>query len=177
VNAGAKGAILGVLTDAEVAEAAHNAGEGATITASLGGKAEIDDVTPFTGTFTVTKLSDGEFMCTGPVIGGVTVDIGPVALLKIDGVSVLVASKRMQAYDQDIFRHVGVEPSEWKILVLKSTCHFRADFEPIAEKVIIAIAPGGYLADSKKYPYMRLREGVRLEPLGPEFKNWRKNEC
>ena len=176
VNAGAKGAVLGVLTDAEVAEAAHNAGEGATITVSLGGKAEIDDVTPFTGTFTVTKLSDGEFMCTGPCIRGRTLDMGLTALLTIDGVSIVVASKRIQAYDQDIFRHVGVEPSEWKILGLKSTCHFRADFEPIAEKVIIAIAPGGHIADSKQYPYRLLREGVRLEPMGLEFKNWRKNE-
>ena len=71
---------------------------------------------------------------------------------------------------------MGVEPSEWKILVLKSTCHFRADFESIAEKVIIAIAPGGHIADSNQYPYRLLREGVRLEPMGLEFKNWRKNE-
>jgi microcystin degradation protein MlrC len=177
VRAGATGAVLGVLTDAEVAAAAHDAGEGAAITISLGGKAEIDGVTPFKGTFEVVKLADGKFTCTGPCIRGRTMDIGPTALLKIDGVSVVVASKRIQAYDQDIFRHVGVEPSEWKILVLKSTCHFRADFEPIAEKVLIAIAPGGHIADSKQYPYMRLREGVRLEPLGPEFKNWRKNEA
>jgi hypothetical protein len=42
--------------------------------------------------------------------------------------------------------------------------------------VIIAIAPGGHIADSKQYPYRLLREGVRLEPMGLEFKNWRKNE-
>jgi len=98
-----------------------------------------------------------------------------MALLTIGGVKVVVASKRMQAYDQDIFRHLGVEPATQKILALKSTCHFRADFEPIAEKVLIAIAPGGHIADSKQYPYRKLREGVRLEPLGPEFKDWGRN--
>ena len=70
-----------------------------------------------------------------------------MALLQIGGVSVVVSSKRMQAHDQAPFRHLGVEPQEQKILVLKSTCHFRADFEPIAEKVLVAVAPGGYLAD------------------------------
>ena len=75
----------------------------------------------------------------------------------------------MQALDQAPFRHLGVEPRQQKILALKSTCHFRAEFEPIAEKVIVVIAPGGYLADPAQYPYRRLRPGVRLRPLGPDF--------
>jgi microcystin degradation protein MlrC len=76
----------------------------------------------------------------------------------------------MQALDQAPFRHLGVEPAQQKILALKSTCHFRAEFEPIAEKVIVVIAPGGYLADPAQYPYRRLRQGVRLRPLGPDFR-------
>jgi microcystin degradation protein MlrC len=102
-------------------------------------------------------------------VGGREANLGPTALLVIDGVSIVVASKRMQAYDLEIFRHLGLEPTEQKILVVKSTCHFRADFEPIAEQVLVAIAPGGHLVDATKYPYRYLREGVRLEPLGPAF--------
>jgi hypothetical protein len=34
--------------------------------------------------------------------------------------------------------------------------------------VLVCIAPGGHLADSAKYPYKRLRPGVRLMPLGPD---------
>ena len=47
----------------------------------------------------------------------------------------------MQAADQAIFRHVGVEPAEQSILVLKSSVHFRADFQPIAEYGLVAAAP------------------------------------
>jgi microcystin degradation protein MlrC len=175
VDGNAQGAVLGVMADPEAAAIAHEAGEGAEISIALGGKSGPEGVEPFEGTFRVERLGDGKFTCTGPCVRGRTVDIGPTALLVIDGVSVVVASKRMQAYDQDIFRHLGVEPSEQKILALKSTCHFRADFEPIAEKVLIAIAPGGHIADSKQYPYRNLRKGVRLEPLGPEFDSWWKN--
>ena len=75
----------------------------------------------------------------------------------------------MQAFDQDILRHVGLEPSEQKILALKSTCHFRADFDYIAEKTLIVLAPGGHIVDSTKYPFKYLRPGVRLTPMGPEF--------
>jgi microcystin degradation protein MlrC len=46
--------------------------------------------------------------------------------------------------------------------------HFRGDFQPIAEDVLVCIAPGGHLADSSKYPYKKLRAGVRLMPLGPD---------
>ena len=75
-----------------------------------------------------------------------------------------VASKRMQAYDQDILRHIGIDPIKQKILALKSTCHFRADFDPIAEKTLIAIAPGAHIVDPRTYPYRHLRSDVRLLP-------------
>jgi len=108
-------------------------------------------------------------VCKGACVGGRQANLGPTALLVIGGVSIVVASKRMQAYDLEIFRHLGLEPTEQKILIVKSTCHFRADFEPIAERVLVAIAPGNHLVDARKYPYRYLRAGVRLEPLGPAF--------
>ncbi len=62
------------------------------------------------------------------------------------------------------------QPSAQKILVLKSTCHFRADFQPIAAEILIAVAPGAHLVDSTQYPFRHLRPGVRLSPMGPEFR-------
>ena len=61
------------------------------------------------------------------------------------------------------------EPAEQKILVLKSACHYRAEFEPLAEHIIVVLAPGYYLADPTDYPFQTLREGVRLKPLGDVF--------
>lgn len=162
-------AALCVLADANAAAAAHKAGAGAEITIALGGVTPIPGVKPFQGTFRVARLSDGRFMCKGPCVGGREANLGPTALLVIGGVSIVVASKRMQAYDLEIFRHLELEPTAQKILVVKSTCHFRADFEPIAEQVLVAIAPGGHLVDAREYPYRHLRPGVRLEPLGPAF--------
>ena len=159
-----------VMWDAAAAAAAHAVGEGSEITTDLGGKHGPEDVQPFHGTFRVTALSDGCFVTTGRSIGGRRIDIGPTALLTIGGVSIVTASKRMQAYDQDIFRHIGVAPEKQKILALKSTCHFRADFDPIAEKTLVVLAPGAHIVDSTQYPFQYLRSGVRLLPEGPEFK-------
>jgi len=174
VRNGARNAALCVLTDAKAAAAAHAAGEGAEITIDLGGCVPYPGVKPFHGTFRVARLTDGRFICTGACVNGREARLGPTALLTIggeDGVSIVVASQRMQAYDPDIFRHIGVEPTRQKILVLKSTCHFRADFEPLAEKVLVAVAPGAHIVDARQYPYQYLRDGVRLEPLGPAFRS------
>jgi microcystin degradation protein MlrC len=165
----AERALVGYLCDGEAAAAAHEAGEGAELTIALGGRSGPEGVKPLHATFRVTRLAAGKMRTTGAVSGGRDIDLGPMALLTIGGTSVAVTSKRMQALDQAPFRHLGVEPAQYKILVLKSTCHFRAEFEPIAEKVIVVIAPGGYLADPAGYPFKRLRPGVRLRPLGPDF--------
>ncbi len=168
VEAGAEGAVLGFLCDAEAARAAHAAGEGAELRIALGGRTGPEGVTPFEASFRVTRLGSGKFRTTGVVSGGRDVDVGPMALLTVGGVSVAVTSKRMQALDQAPFRHLGVEPAQQRILGLKSTCHFRGEFEPIAEAVIVVLAPGYYGADPAVYPYRRLRPGVRLRPLGPD---------
>jgi microcystin degradation protein MlrC len=75
----------------------------------------------------------------------------------------------VQAADQEMFRHLGVEPADERILVLKSSVHFRADFEPIAADVLVARAPGPVIADPADLPYTRLRPGVRLGPKGPVY--------
>ena len=56
-----------------------------------------------------------------------------------------------------------------KILVNKSSVHFRADFEPIAEKLLICAAPGAMPADTATLPWTRLRPGIRIKPKGPAF--------
>jgi microcystin degradation protein MlrC len=168
VEAGAAGAVLGFLCDAEAARAAHAAGEGAELHIALGGRTGPEGVAPFAARFRVARLGSGRFRTTGVVSGGREVDVGPMALLTVGGVSVAVTSKRLQALDQAPFLHLGVEPARQRILALKSTCHFRGEFEPIAEAVIVVLAPGYYRADPAVYPYRRLRPGVRLRPLGPD---------
>ena len=169
VAADAQGAVLGFLCDAEAARAAHAAGEGAQVTLALGGRSGPQGVTPLEATFRVAGLGNGKFQSDGAVTRGRNIDVGPMALLTLGGVSVAVTSKRLQAYDQAPFRQLGVEPAQQKILGLKSTCHYRAELEPMAEEVIVVLAPGYYLADPALYPFRKLRPGVRLRPLGPEF--------
>jgi microcystin degradation protein MlrC len=161
VRQGAKGALVCLINDAGSAAECHAAGEGATLDLLLGGKS---DGMPLPCRATVVRLTDGQFALTGPMGAGNPAGLGPTALIDIDGVRVIVVTRKMQALDQAIIRHVGIEPSDCPILALKSSVHFRADFGPIAERVIVAIAPGPVVADPAVLNFRNVRAEVRRRP-------------
>lgn len=166
VEGGARGAVLGVVCDAEAAAAAHAAGVGAEIALELGGKSGGPGEGPYPGNYRVLALGDGRFTATGPMWLGSRVQLGPMALLEIAGVRVLVASRAMQAADQAMFRHLGIEPARESILVLKSSVHFRNDFQDIADRILVVAAPGPVYADPSRLEFHNLRAGIRLAPRG-----------
>lgn len=165
----AQRAAIGLLVDAAAAAAAHAAGEGAEVTLTIGGRSGTPGDAPLTARFTVERLSDGRFSATGPFYGGVDLDLGPSACLRIGGVRVVLASAKTQMADREMFRFVGIAPEDQAILVVKSSVHFRADFQPIAEAILVCAAPGPMPVSPASLPFTRLRPGVRLEPLGGAF--------
>jgi microcystin degradation protein MlrC len=170
IRGNAQGAVLALLNDAETAAKAHELGVGAAFAASLGGKSGQDGQHPFEGRFRVDALSTGEFPFTGVMYGGVTANLGPMAILRIldtpADVRVVVGSTRCQCLDQAIFKHIGIDPAEQRIVAVKSSVHFRADFEPVADKVLVVEAPGAHPCRLDKITYHNLRPGVRLGPGG-----------
>jgi microcystin degradation protein MlrC len=166
---GAKRAAIGVIVDPDAAALAHAAGPGATIRFALGGQSRIPGGAPFEAEFAVERLASGPFVAPGPYYGGSRMDLGLCACLRIEGVRIVVGSLKAQLADLAMYRHVGIEPTEQAILVNKSSVHFRADFAPMAEEILICAAPGPMPADPADLPWRRLRPGTRLRPLGPAF--------
>jgi microcystin degradation protein MlrC len=163
-------AVLGMLIDPASAQRAHEVGQGNASLFALGGRSGIPGDAPLQGEFSVERLGDGRFTCTGPMFKGFRMNLGAMALLRsraAPGVRVVLASRKCQAADQEMFRHLGVEPRRSRIVALKSSVHFRADFEPIAKEVLVVKAPGPALADPAEFKWTKLRKGVRLRPLGP----------
>ena len=81
-------------------------------------------------------------------------------------ISVAGQSKRMQAFDRAPFEHCGLTLARYRFIILKSTVHFRAEFEPLADGVVLAGAPGGFPDDPSGFPFRKLRPDVRLTPGG-----------
>ena len=168
----AQDAVLGVLIDAPSARAAHAVGRGNRARFALGEISGLPGHVPLAGEFTVEALGDGDFIGTGPFYRGIRMRLGAMALLRsreAPGVRVVLASKKCQTADQEMFRHLGIEPKTQRLIALKSSVHFRADFQPIAKEVLVVRAPGPALADPADFRWTRLRRGMRLGPLGPAF--------
>jgi microcystin degradation protein MlrC len=170
VRGNAQGVVLAILHDVEVAAQAHGLGKNAVFSTSLGGKSGQDDQYPYVGRFRVEALSNGEFPFTGVMYDGMTAHLGLMAVLRVldtsADVRVVIGSVRCQCLDQAIFTHIGIEPTKQRIIALKSSVHFRADFEPIAAKVLVVEAPGAHPCRLDKIIYKNLRPGVRLGPGG-----------
>ena len=159
---------LGLLADPAAAAAAHAAGEGARIDPRLGrsvptwGGQSSDP--PVAVQATVRALSDGEVVLLGPMGLGGTVTLGPCACLEVQGVRVGVSTRKTQVLDRELFRFLGIEPEQMRVLVLKSSVHFRADFAPIASTILVAKAPGPMAADPGDLPWTRLPPTMALRP-------------
>ena len=160
VDADLDGTVCGMIFDPHVATLAARAGEGATINASLGAKHDVADDEPLVAAFVVEKVAEPPVLCDGPLYAGAKMDLDPLVLLRHGNVQILVAGKKVQAADLAFFRAVGVEPTEARILALKSSVHFRGAFEPVAAEVVLCAAPGPMVMDLKSLPFKRLRPGV-----------------
>lgn len=125
------------ICDPEAALQAQEAGVGNMVRLKLGGK--VDPTiggAPLEVTAEVVTLSNGRFVAYGPMGGGTWRNHGLSALLRVDGVEIVVITNNGQATDLAQFTSLGVDPQRKSTLVVKSMQHFRAAFEPIAHKVI-----------------------------------------
>ena len=165
IDGGARGAVIGAIIDPESAAAAHEAGEGAVADFALGGKRLPGDE-PVRARCRVVRARSDSWTALGAMKGGLMVDLGRIALLETepDGVLVVLASKPAQTADSSIFRHLGLTPEALPIIVVKSSVHFRADFTPMAEEILVAKAPGPVAIDHTELDYKKRRAGVRLMP-------------
>ena len=164
-----KPALLGLMADPTVAQMAIQAGLGAEISHPLGGNSGWPGDTPYTGAYRVTAIGPGHCTYTGEMYGGGTAILGHTAALDVLSserpLTVVVTQERSQCLDRALFEHLGLDLSAFGILVVKSTLHYRADFDPLADQTLACAAPGAFPCELSKVPYKNLRPNLRLGPM------------
>jgi len=134
-------ACFGFLVDPEVAGLCHEAGVGARLTVSLGGKYDDLHGAPLELTGYVKSLHDGRVTMRA-MFKGSPLNLGPMARLVVDGMDVIVASRRSQTFDIEPFLAVGIDVMKYDYVALKSSAHFRAGFQELAGAIVTADPPG-----------------------------------
>jgi len=149
-------AAVGPIWDPIAVRLCFDAGEGASLPLRFGGKIGPTSGTPIDATVTVTALRRDCWQSFGPT----QVPLGDCAAVRVGGVEVVLISNRTQALGLELFRNLAIEPTERKLVVVKSTNHFMAAFGPIAKKVIYVDADGPLSRDYRRIPYTKVQRPI-----------------
>ncbi|MFJ7355827.1 M81 family metallopeptidase [Phyllobacterium sp. NPDC097923] len=134
------------------------AGEGARIQLRFGGKAGPDGGAPLDARVEVVKAVQEGWQSFGKS----RVTLGPAAVIRLEGtdIEVILNTNRTQTFEPDIFSNLGIEPVAKDILLVKSTNHFHAGFEPVAAEIIYIDAGAPYPSNPKKTDYRKLSREI-----------------
>jgi microcystin degradation protein MlrC len=149
-------AALGPIWDPIAARLCFDAGEGARFPLRFGGKIGPTSGMPIDAEVTVTGVKRNCWQSFGPT----QVPLGDCAAIRVGGIDVVLISNRTQALGLELFRNLGIEPTERKLIVVKSTNHFMAAFGPIARKVIYVDSDGPLSRDYRKIPYTKIQRPI-----------------
>jgi microcystin degradation protein MlrC len=157
------GNVLLSVRDGDAAAAAAQAGEGADVEVELGAgpAGAYNERTPWRAR--VERLFDGEVVYTHPVNAGYRASTGPTALLVGDGgLTVAVHTLSVGVIDPALYVALGADPSAAAVIQAKSHVSFKAGFEPITTRSVVAETDGPTTGDLPRLPYAR-----RPRPLYP----------
>jgi microcystin degradation protein MlrC len=149
--------VFAYFADAEVVASAHAAGTGATITVRLGGKRSEAFDTGVTVDARIVRVGHTRFINQGPMERGLAVDLGPGAVLDVDGIAVIVTSRIGAANDPAFFATLGIDLASVRLLCVKAKNHFRAAFEPLCAAIIDVDCPGPASANPSALPFRHAR--------------------
>ncbi len=158
---GVGNAAVGCIWDPGVVELAQEIGEGVTTDLRIGGK-----LGPMSGDPLDLRVRIGQIARDATQrFGDGTQPLGDAVALHTDdsgnGIDLVVNTRRTQSFSPHLFTNVGIDPTQKKILVVKSMQHFYAAFAPIAAKVIYVAAPGALVPDFSQLAYQKANRSLR----------------
>lgn len=141
------------LADAAAVDACFAAGNGASLSLSLGGKLDPAHGQPLSVTGAVKKLHEGETS-------------GRQAILGVDNLDVILSERRLAFTTLAQFSELGIDPLAYRIVCLKLGYLF-PDFQAIAPEAIMALSPGAINALPETLPFHKIQRP--MHPFDRDF--------
>jgi len=134
------------ITDAAAVEACFEAGPGAQLSLSLGGKLDPVHGQPLAVSGSVKRLHDSP-------------DSGRQVILAVDNIDVILSERRLAYTSLATFTRLGIDLLTYKIVCLKLG-YLVPDFQRIAPLAIMALSPGAVHALPENLPFHKLRRPI-----------------
>ncbi len=169
IEAGLEDVAAFAIYDPMAVKQMQEAGLGAKVTLSLGGKLAMPSLglkgQPLEVTGTVKSLTNGQFRNRGPMSKGVLMDMGPTAVLDTGRVQIVVISRQQEPNDLECFASQGIDPTRKRYLMLKSRVHWRAGFGDLARATVECAGVGVCTSDYSVLDFRKVRRPIY--PLDP----------
>ncbi len=150
------------IVDPATLEKAWKAGEGQIIDSSVGGsddKEAYNLKVPLRAT--VMRLNDRPFTIKGTSFGGMKLDIGRRALLRIgDNIFLMAIEFTSMMHDPEFWRSMGLEPESMDLIVQKSHKLFRAGYTGIVKSVVTVDTGGSTDRNIKRLPFKKIHHPI-----------------
>ncbi|MCP4170831.1 MAG: M81 family metallopeptidase, partial [Fuerstiella sp.] len=168
IHARGVGPTFGCLFDPLSVAACEEAGPGARLSLTVGGKTDGNHGAPIELDATVVSLHDGRFKEPQPRHGGITeFDQGRTAVCRTDsGLTLMLTSRRMVPFSLQQLISCDVDPDSVRFLVAKGVNAPIAAYREVCDSFIRVNSIGSTCADMSRLEYRHRRRP--LFPLEPE---------
>ena len=167
---------LVAINDPEAVTVLAAAALGRPLRLALGGRGWQLDPGPVELEVTLVSRSDGQFELEDvhshlASMNGTHIAMGPCAVVRHAGITILLTSKKTPPFDLGQFRSQGIEPREFAVIGVKAAVAHRQAYDPIALASYFVDTPGPCSSNLAGFPYRRLRHPVYpLDPIpSPAF--------
>jgi len=165
----APNALVAIADPAAVAAVAEM-GPGEVKQISIGGKGSHLDPGPVVIDVIFVSRSDGHFELIDKnshlaSMSGMYFEMGPSAVVRIGGVTVLLTTRKTPPFDLGQYRSQGIEPSSFTIIGVKAAVAHRRGYDPITKASYFVDTPGPCSSNLSTFPWKKLDRPIY--PLDP----------
>jgi microcystin degradation protein MlrC len=160
----AEGAAV-IINDGAAVQALNGVPVGNSARLWIGGKGSVLDEGPVVLEVTLRSRSDGRFTLEDSnshlaAMQGINVDMGPCAVVRVDGVTILLTSRKTPPFDLGQLRSQQIEPSSLSIIGVKAAVAHRRAYDAISAASFLVRTPGPCTSDLCNLPYRRVRRPI-----------------
>jgi len=161
--------LSGLYWDPVAVRICEEAGEGASLDLRIGGKCGPTSGDPVDLRVTIQKILPNARQS----FGDNKMSMGTAIWLKAaNNLDLVINSVRTQTFNPDAFTSLGIDPGKKDLVIVKSTQHFYAGFEPLASEVIYVATPGAINPDFANIPFEKF-----AAPYWPRVENPFENQA
>jgi microcystin degradation protein MlrC len=158
---------LVIINDPAAVAALKDAAPGQVRQISVGGRGAPLDAGPMPIAATFVSRSDGNFTLEDPnshlaSMNGLKIAMGPSAVVRTEGITILLTSRKTAPFDLGQLRSQGIEPKEFRVIGVKAAVAHKRAYDRVSRTSFYVDTPGPCTSNLAALPWKKL-----LRPVYP----------